>query len=325
MAPLAWPSVTRTNVRHPAHPEAAGRLLLTRIGAPQAGGDRQVHQRVHGQGHDDHRAAEPVHPRGQRRPPEADHEVGDGEGHHDQHGPHPPAGQVGALDAPRREGADDGAQHRHHHGQADGVPQEGPGEGPPDEIGDRAHPGAVRLDQEEDQRGQQDQGHGAAGQHQRPGARRRRRAATVAAVSTVSGASVASTEVTSADSGHRRATRGGSQEPGLLQEGDGRRPVAELGDGDGVRLELVEGRLGLGRGHPRGDRVLEADRVGDDLLALLGDRGRPGTSGPPPGGCSTSRCPPPRRRPRTPGPPGPGRRSSSAGWHAPISARIRYQ
>ena len=95
---------------HAPDAEAAGHLLLARVGGAQAGRDRQVDQRVHGERHHHDRTAEAVHPGPQRRPAEADHEVGDGQRHHDQHRPDPPAGQVGALDAPGRGGADDRAQ-----------------------------------------------------------------------------------------------------------------------------------------------------------------------------------------------------------------------
>ena len=40
-----------------------------------------------------------------------------------------------------------------------------------------------------------------------------------------------------------------SQQPGLIQQGDRGRAVAQLGDRDPVRLELVEGGLGLAGGH----------------------------------------------------------------------------
>ena len=109
---------------HPADAEAARHLLLARVGGPQAGRHRQVDQRVDGQRHDQDRAAEAVHPGPQRGPAEADHEVGDGQRHHDQHRPDPPAGQVGPLDAPGGGGADDRAQHGDHDGEPDRVPQQ---------------------------------------------------------------------------------------------------------------------------------------------------------------------------------------------------------
>src|SRR5580658_708958 len=96
---------------------------------------------------------------------------------------------------------------------------------------------------------------------------RSRRAA--AGRSTPSRLSVAGVAVTSRRRGTANARSRASQEPGLLQQGDRTGPVTQLGDGDRIRLESIEGGLGLGRGHPRGDGVLEADRTGDDLLALL--------------------------------------------------------
>ena len=48
--------------------------------------------------------------------------------------------------------------------------------------------------------------------------------------------------------------------------------VAEFGDRDRIGLQLVERGLRLGSRHARGDGVLEADRMGDDLLALCGNQ-----------------------------------------------------
>jgi hypothetical protein len=62
--------------------------------------------------------------------------------------------------------------------------------------------------------------------------------------------------------------RTASQQLDALQEADGLGPVPELGDRDGVRLQLGEGRLGLNGRYARGERVLVAGRAGDDLLAL---------------------------------------------------------
>ncbi len=58
-----------------------------------------------------------------------------------------------------------------------------------------------------------------------------------------------------------------SQELDFLQEGNRLGTGSEFGDVDPVRLELSERRLGLRRANAGGDRVLEADRVGDYLLA----------------------------------------------------------
>ena len=78
-------------------------------------------------------------------------------------------------------------------------------------------------------------------------------------------------------------------------------PVPELGDGDAVRLQLVERRLGLRGRHTRGDRVLEAVAVGDDLLALPSTSGRPRSAAPRPGGSTTSGSRHRTRRSRTRG------------------------
>jgi hypothetical protein len=106
-------------------PEAAGHLLLAGIGDPQAGRHRQVDQRVHGEGHHDGRAGEAVRPGPQRVPAEAHHEVGDGQRDDDEYRPDAAAGQVGALDAPRRTGPDHRAGRRDHRGEPDRVPQQG--------------------------------------------------------------------------------------------------------------------------------------------------------------------------------------------------------
>ena len=124
MATRAWPSVTRQKVRSRPSPEATRHLLLGRVGVAQAGRHRQVDQRVDRQGHHQHRAAEAGDAGAERRPAEADHEVGDGQRHHEQHGPDPAARQVGAFDQPGRTGADDRAQGGDDDGQADGVPQQ---------------------------------------------------------------------------------------------------------------------------------------------------------------------------------------------------------
>ena len=169
MAPRAWPSVTRKNVRTRPTPEAAGDLFQARVGATEAGRHREVDERVDGQGHDEHRPPEPLDPGAERRPAEAHHEVGDGEGDHDQDGPDVPAGQVGALDAPRRQRADDDAQDRHHHRQADGVPKQGGGKRPPDEPGDGGGPGPAGFEDQEGERRQQHGGYRRAHSQQGPG------------------------------------------------------------------------------------------------------------------------------------------------------------
>src|SRR5580704_14291448 len=68
----------------------------------------------------------------------------------------------------------------------------------------------------------------------------------------------------------------GSQQAGLAEQVDRRRPVAELGDRDRVGLQLAERRLRGRDGHAGPDRVLiallVAARPADDLLALLADQ-----------------------------------------------------
>ena len=157
MATRAWPRVIRQKVLQPAGAQAAGHLLLGRVGVAQAGRHRQVDERVDRERHHQHRAPEAGHRGAERGPAEADHEVGDGQRHHDEHRPDPPAGQVGALDQPGRAGADHRAQHRHHDGQPDGVPQQLGGQRAVDQrSATSADARALRLDQQEDQR-QQDQ------------------------------------------------------------------------------------------------------------------------------------------------------------------------
>ena len=146
----------------PAQPEAAGRVLQARVRAAQAGSDGKVDQGIDGQGHDQHRALEPLHPGRDRRPPEADHEVGDGEGDHQQHRPDAAAGEVGALHQPGRQGADHGAERGDHHREPNRVPEQGGGQRAPDEVGDGAGPGTARLDEEKEERGEQHHGDRAA-------------------------------------------------------------------------------------------------------------------------------------------------------------------
>ena len=110
---------------------------------------------------------------------------------------------------------------------------------------DRRDPGAVRLDEQEAQRQRQHDGHGHAEREQRPRARRaasRRPRRAGRHRPTVHRAAGAGVVVTSG----RLVAGSCSQQPGLAQQRDRRRPVAELGDRDRVRLQLVEGRLGRG-------------------------------------------------------------------------------
>ena len=99
-----------------------------------------------------------------------------------------------------------------------------------------------------------------------------------------------------------------------LEQRDGRRPVAELGQGDRVRLAAGRQRrsaAGLAV-TARGQRVLEAVAVGDDLLALRADQEGDEPLGRRPGACSRRGPRPPRRRARSPGRLGRRRRAASA-------------
>ena len=87
MARRAWPRVMRKNVLRRPDAEAAGDLLLTRVGSAQAGRNGQVDERVDRERHHEHRSPEALHPGRQRRPAEADDEVRDGERDHDEHRP----------------------------------------------------------------------------------------------------------------------------------------------------------------------------------------------------------------------------------------------
>ena len=156
--------------------EAARDLLLAWVGAAEARGDRQIHERIDREGHHEHGAAEALHPCAERRPAEADDEVRDRERHDHQHRPDPPARQVGALDEPRRGGADHRAQHSHDDGQADGVPQQPRGQRAEDQVHDRRAPApCASIEQEHQRRGQHDRDrHAQRQQSPRPRCRPRR-------------------------------------------------------------------------------------------------------------------------------------------------------
>src|SRR3984957_2659529 len=109
----------------------------------------------------------------------------------------------------------------------------------------------------------------------RPGRRRPRRAGT-AATASVAGPACAVWLIAPVLIGVPR-----SQQSGLAQQRDCPTAVAELADGDRVRPQLAERRLGRLSGHAGCDRVLEAQRVAialagspDDFLALLADQER---------------------------------------------------
>ena len=229
MAPRAWASVIRKNVRDPADAEAARDLLLARVGGTEAGRHRQVDQRVHGEGHDQDGAAEALHPGPQRGPAEAHHEVGDRQRHHDQHRPDAPPGQVGPLDAPGGGGADDGAQDGHDDGQPDRVPQQVRGQAAEDQVRTPAT-------------------------YRRPPPRSAGTpAAARAAPATRQLAAIRATGRAARSPGRKRPRVDGgacqdgrscrlarSQQPGLAHQADRGGPGAEFGDRDRVGLELVE-------------------------------------------------------------------------------------
>ena len=83
-----------------AHAERAGALLQGRVGAAQHRRDRQVDERVVGEGDDPDRTPEALHGGGDRDPAVAGDEGGDGYRQCRQHRPGAAAGKVGALDEP---------------------------------------------------------------------------------------------------------------------------------------------------------------------------------------------------------------------------------
>ena len=89
--------------RHPAQAQTPRHLLLGRIGVAQARRHGQEDERVDGQRHDEGGGPESAEGREDGPPAEADDEVGDAQGDHHQHGPEPPARELGPLDEPGRE------------------------------------------------------------------------------------------------------------------------------------------------------------------------------------------------------------------------------
>ena len=75
-----------------AQTEAAGDLLLGTVGPPQGRRDRDVHQRVEPERHDQGGARQPLDGRGDRMPGVAHHEIGNGDRQDDQDRPDPPPG-----------------------------------------------------------------------------------------------------------------------------------------------------------------------------------------------------------------------------------------
>ena len=255
--------------------QAACDLLQTGVGASQARRHGEIDERVDGEGHDEHRAPETLHPRGERRPAEAHDEVGDREGDDDEHRPEPAAGEVGALDAPCRQGADDRTQQRDDHGQPDGVPQQRRGERPPDEVGDGRDAGALRFDEQEDERSEENQSDRSAGHEMTSGGlapagshgpRGRSQSGDLSRQPS------ACSSVTGSDSSSRlRLARGRSvtASPACFS----RAIAVEPSPRSGMEMEFgcswSKGVSGWAVVDSRSNRVLEADRVGDDLLTLL--------------------------------------------------------
>ena len=169
--------------RHPperppwSQPETASNLLQGRVYAARRGGDRQVHERIQRQRHDQHRGQVSVQPRLQRDPAEAHDEVGDAERQHQCHRPQAPAGQRRALHAPGARHADHRAQSGARERQAHGVPQQHRGVVAQQQTFDFPPARLQGLVDQEDERQQHQPG-------ARAGRRRRSPAASVAAPTT---------------------------------------------------------------------------------------------------------------------------------------------
>ena len=89
----------------------------------------------------------PAYPGAEQHPSEADHEVGNGQRHHDQHGPDPAAGEVGPLDQPGGADFRDRAQGSDRDRQAGRVPEQLGGQRPVDQsdqtVGTTRPPGPL--------------------------------------------------------------------------------------------------------------------------------------------------------------------------------------
>ena len=248
----------------PTESETPGHLFLRRVGVAQVGRHREVDERVHGQRHDQHGGPEPAQGREQRVPAETDHEVRDAEGDHDGDGPNGTARDLGAFDEPGRHGADGGGQDRDHHGQADGVPDQGPREMSEEQSIEIAPPDLGRLHQEEGD-GQEDGDGDNPGQcHQGP------RQVAVVMVPVVMVVMPIRTRPASTPLPHlghcSHCNQRGVTRVAPPAGVDGAGAGAQLRNGDRVGLQLVERCLGLRRRDAGGNRVFEALAVGDDLL-----------------------------------------------------------
>ena len=160
----------------PAQAQAARHFLLGRIGVAQARRHGQEDERVDGQGHDEDGRPEASEGGKDGAPPEADHEVGNAERDHHQHGPETPARQSGALDEPGRHRPDDRAQGGDHHGQAHGVPDQ-LGRQPPEEERVQGAPSHLDGLGDEEDEGQDDRDVATSAPRSRRRGRRRCRGA----------------------------------------------------------------------------------------------------------------------------------------------------
>ncbi len=138
--------------RHPpegagaAQAQAVSDLFLAGISAPKGGSNGQVDERVERQGHDQEGAQESLDGWGHRHPSIAGHEVGNGQGHHDQDGPDPTTGQVGTFDAPGGGDADDRGRRGHGQRQSNRVPQQVQGQLAEQQVEDGRPAALGRLD-----------------------------------------------------------------------------------------------------------------------------------------------------------------------------------
>ena len=143
--------------REAAGPQTAGDLVQGAVRTAQRGGDGQVDQRIEAERHHQHRAAEPVHGRAQRRPRVAGDEVGDGQRQQHEDPPHPTPRQPGAFHAPGRPQRDQGRAGGDGEGQLNRVDQQRQGQPAQQQPADQGPSDARRLP---DQEGHgEDQGH----------------------------------------------------------------------------------------------------------------------------------------------------------------------
>ncbi len=118
----------------PGVTEHARGLFQGRVEVAQSGHHRQVHQRVLGQHHHQHRAPQPLECRAEGNPTEAGDEGRDGERQAEQHVPLPATAQVAALHTPGQRQAEQCAAGGDRHHQLQGVAQQVEHEGPPQQL-----------------------------------------------------------------------------------------------------------------------------------------------------------------------------------------------